>query len=609
MRPKLAHLPTAFAIALFGVVPLLHSRALNDAVLYPQLLGLVACAGILLAWLYVGKADAPAVPHLAWWPLSALVLWNALSATWALNPAEAGFATARWALLLALLLLSQMVLQRWPETLLTLCKVLIVNLGLLALIGIMQHRGIDPLGLSDKFHSPVSLFANRNFYGSGMVIGLPLVGYGLLQLPKAWRIAGIVTVVLMLLGIVISGTRAALVPLLLGVAIMLPVVVWRRYAGKKRILGLVAWLLLLGLLGWTTQYFLGQKDAKLHYAYIWENGKEVTPQSSSLDFRLIGWHHTLRLAQERPLTGWGAGNWKMQIPRLGFQSYDDAGNFGMVVPLHPHNEFLTTLSELGIPGLLLLLGTWGMGAWGALRLAWQRDSSQDSALGTLLVLGWLAFTVDASFSFPLERPLHLLHFALLLALSMRGYRGRTLTATHLRVALGIAAACLLWAGVNMGARLLADKPMRTVRDAKLAHQPAKVLQAAPKASNWATQIDPAAALSVEWYVAMAQAEMGQPKLAVEAMERAALVSPHSLALRAGHAGMLDIAGRSTEAIALQTELLKTFPQFIEGWLNLSIMQLHAGHYDEARATLLQVPPSDFPDRYLQVDAALRQAGY
>jgi O-antigen ligase len=600
-----SYIPLVFAMAFCGLVPLLHTHVLNDPVLYPQLLGMVAVGGLLTVLLLRQGTSPVTVPMQPAWALAALGLLAGLSSTWALNPAEAWFVAARWLLALGFLILSQIVLGQWPQTLLLMCKVLVVSMSGFALIGILQSLGIDPLALSDTFHSPTGLQANRNFFGSAMLLGIPFASYASFQSKGAWKIASIAAIGLMVAGIFVAGTRAAFVPLILGILLFPPILIWRHRQGRSRLAAMLLWLLVAAVGVWSSQFVLPKKNAKINWDLLWTDGQPVTPQSSSLDFRLISWHQTLILAQEKPLLGHGAGNWKMHIQRLGLQSFDDKGNFGMVVPLHPHNEFLAMFAELGVPGLLLLLTAWGIGIWSALRMLRNRNGQHDEILGACLLLGWLALTIDASFSFPLERPLHLMIFCLLLALSAQGLPSKTGSPSQVKVGLSVALTLFILAGLDIGARTLADSQIRLLRAAKEAQRPEKVLKLAPHATNWATQLDPVAALSIDWYVAMAQIESGQQAAAMQAIERSALVSPHHLAQRAGRASLLDLTGRYVEAIAAQTTLLETFPNFSEGKVNLSIMQIHAGRLIEARATLNEVPRADVPALYDKVDAALK----
>ncbi len=609
MRSLGKYIPACYAVAFWGLIPLLHSTSLNDPVLYPQLLGLVVgCMALAAVGLWQWRA-AVELPWQVWIPFAGLIVLTGLSSIWSLNPAEAWLVSARWSAAFAFLFLTQLILKQSPGSLLGICKVIIVSMSLLAGIGLLQMQGIDPLHLSDLHHSPVGMMANRNFYGSALVLGMCFALYGFFKLPSTWRILAAAATLLMMVGVVASGARAALVPLLIGLVVLPPAAIWRRAGGKMKVLGLVGWLTIVAFAGWSAQYVLGRKDAKFNLQYLWEDGRVVTPASSSLDHRLIGWHQTIEMGMERPWRGYGAGNWKMQIHRLGLQSFDDQGNFGMVVPLHPHNEFFASFAELGIPGLLLLLSVIGLGVWGAIRQIINRDGNQDSILGGCLGLAWIAILVDASFSFPWERPLHLMLFCLVIALSVQGLPSRLLAPSRLKWALVAALALLALAGLDLVTRMGPDLAIKKIRDAKMADQPQRVLQLAPQATNWAVQIDPVAALSIDWYVGMAQLKLGRQQEAMDAFDRAARVTPHHLAQRSGRASLLDIMGRYEEAILLQTDLLQVFPNFDEGWLNLSIMHVHAGHLAEGRRILNRVPRAQFQEMYDKVDAVLDAAHY
>jgi O-antigen ligase len=69
---------------------------------------------------------------------------------------------------------------------------------------------------------------------------------------------------------------------------------------------------------------------------------------SSMGKRLTFWQNTLRLIAEKPLLGHGTGSFTVEFKRVIANDAISTGN--------PHNEFLYITSQLGIPGLLLLLG-------------------------------------------------------------------------------------------------------------------------------------------------------------------------------------------------------------------------------------------------------------
>ena len=76
--------------------------------------------------------------------------------------------------------------------------------------------------------------------------------------------------------------------------------------------------------------------------------------------RLGVWKKTIALANQKPLTGWGAGTYQYLFPTLG----------GMkTMPWKTaHNDFLQVLFELGYPGLLVMIALFGWLFFSLLRI-------------------------------------------------------------------------------------------------------------------------------------------------------------------------------------------------------------------------------------------------
>lgn len=83
-------------------------------------------------------------------------------------------------------------------------------------------------------------------------------------------------------------------------------------------------------------------------AYAWQPD-QAQAQTSSIGMRLEFYRNTLAMIGNRPLLGTGTGS---------FQSAYEAhvANTPMVVAAHPHNAFLLVAAELGMVGLIVLLG-------------------------------------------------------------------------------------------------------------------------------------------------------------------------------------------------------------------------------------------------------------
>ncbi len=69
------------------------------------------------------------------------------------------------------------------------------------------------------------------------------------------------------------------------------------------------------------------------------------------DDRLKLWSNTLLLVKEKPILGSGAGNWFVEIKKYGLNEYSGGSSYAQA-----HNVWLETAAELGLIGLLLLIG-------------------------------------------------------------------------------------------------------------------------------------------------------------------------------------------------------------------------------------------------------------
>jgi putative inorganic carbon (hco3(-)) transporter len=129
-----------------------------------------------------------------------------------------------------------------------------------------------------------------------------------------------------------------------------------------------------------------------------------TLSNTSTDLSIQGrvqrnWAGAMRMIEERPLTGWGVG--QFPVRQLYFtQEGNLAPQFsvgGQRVSLaeQAHNFYLQTAAELGIPGLLLMLGVLGSFLVAGL----QRVDKMDSGIRHSLLMGSMAaivaFAVDA----------------------------------------------------------------------------------------------------------------------------------------------------------------------------------------------------------------------
>jgi O-antigen ligase len=314
-------------------------------------------------------------------PFILFYLWNLLSAAWSVSASEA----ILQAQLVFVSLVIYLLVDTWNKTIpdfeSTYIRVLILSL---AISFIWALRQILKLEFFDPYQVR-SLSANNNLYAGFLLISLPFALSGILLLRGAWRLLSALVSFLALFFIVILQSRAVYIGL--AVALLLTAVLllarYIRLSSRKGILAIIislvvpvaAVFIFYSSLDATRKDYFRSKIAVWEYFRSYEtpaasSSKETsavvadekgTPSFNvSADYyqnanlRIIFWKKTLPLIRSHPVTGIGAGNWKLVIA-----SVANPPN-----PTHmkrnyaygePHNEWIRILSELGATGFVLAL--------------------------------------------------------------------------------------------------------------------------------------------------------------------------------------------------------------------------------------------------------------
>ncbi len=239
--------------------------------------------------------------------------------------------------------------------------------------------------------NPASTFVNRNFFAEFVVCTVPFSFWlvaqarGMNQIVlRTFLIAFNITALLM------TGTRSALVALFV-LIILLGVIALRFKTSSRASLWAAPWtrterwLAILTFIG--TVYGLGSVptgnaalmkenwgDTALERTFFrvggFSAGQEFASGSGSV--RLVMWKTTLRMIQDVPLTGVGAGAWEVDIPL-----YQQSGA-QMETDFYAHNEYLQLIGEYGLAGWLFLIGLLVFVA-GVARRTWQDAATGDDA--------------------------------------------------------------------------------------------------------------------------------------------------------------------------------------------------------------------------------------
>ena len=229
--------------------------------------------------------------------------------------------------------------------------------------------------------NPASTFVNRNFFAEYAVITIPFSALLLAQARETARIALLAASAgFVLVAILMTGTRGALIAMYLQLLLIFPLVAWlcrRQFAfaswgHAKRLLAagvLLSTVFGLGLIGTGNQKIIDEGRGVNALERGFKRTSAISMADGSLGIRFIMWKATAGIIEKRPWSGVGAGAWESEIPL-----YQAEGS-QLETDYYVHNEFLQLLAEYGLAGwaFILALVTY------LLRAAWRtlRDRSPE----------------------------------------------------------------------------------------------------------------------------------------------------------------------------------------------------------------------------------------
>ncbi len=250
---------------------------------------------------------------------------------------------------------------------------------------------------------------------------------------------------------------------------------------------------------------------------------------NSTMFRVYTWQGTLRMAQARPLFGWGPGSYPSAYPQFAITGYTRTA----------HQVWLQLATESGFPAALLLLALCGAGALCGAR-ALRGDDWPVAAGGVGAVAAFVAHgCTDAGWSVTSIALLLMVTLALLDSLHNKHHSPLT---THHSLNYPWLAAASFFA-------ILVGAHQRAVRGEDLSEQSRRLLaQGAPEMAlekaREATEADP---LSARLWRNLGRVEQALGKKALDSFNMARLRQPTKASHEAAQAAELEKYGRRDDA--------------------------------------------------------------
>jgi len=358
----------------------------------------------------------------------AFAAWSIVSMFSAINYREGYYEASRHLLNLILLFFVMTAVSKEESQIIKLCKVLVIVSLFQSFVGILQFYDIAFTELPGANAKPFGLMSNRNLFGSAQAFMLPFVIYTFYKAGKFWKFISAAAVILIAVSLLLSQTRSAwlaaaamlIVPLVL-------VLIFSPVNRKKWFIGsLAAMLCIAGIvsivLATDNEGTLKQSVKERSQSFANPTAK-TTESVENAQERFKIWNKTISLIKDKPVTGAGPGNWKINIPAYGTDGLVWA--YGKFAPDRPHNVYLLVASETGIPGAILYFGMWVVIALIAFKVIYKPQSEDQRVLNILMLAGLAAFACDCMFSFPTERIEHTLYIMLMAGIILGSYKNKT----------------------------------------------------------------------------------------------------------------------------------------------------------------------------------------
>jgi len=411
---------TNWLMLLVLLLPLLYSTKTPDPVVTPRHIFLSGFLLLFLLYFFamrktVVRYSFPLLLKIVFGAGIGFAVWNVVAAASSINPQESFFEIAKQLLFLVALFLFTLIIQREESQLLRLCKAMVWLAIIQGIAGILQYYDIAFTEVPGANAKPYGLMANRNLFGSAQAFVLPFTLYVLYKGSSIWKFTSGAAISIIITSLLLSQTRSAwLASAVIVIVSLLLVLIFSPVNRKKWIIATVAVSALVALV---TLLLLAGNDEELQQS-IGERTKSIMMRSNdstevtgNVDERVKIWKKTIKLIEDKPITGVGPANWKLSIPTYGTEGLAWAS--GHYAPDRPHNIYLAVAAETGIPGALVYFGMWVLIAIAGFKVILKPRSEDQKIMMVLMLAGLAAIACDGMFSFPTERIEHSLYMLLM----------------------------------------------------------------------------------------------------------------------------------------------------------------------------------------------------
>jgi len=590
-----------FIIGLFVAGLAAFSYQLYDRYTLLKLFGLTLALGAVLVRFPERKLKVNRIAGI----LLVLALFELISTFWSYsetNSIKHSFLTIMSALVF--ILFSQEGLKKNANTLITINALVLTVFIAVAIFNIFT-QGWEPYGIH-------SLSANKNLFSGYLLLSLPVSFISLKRSENgAFRILMKCILIFALFLILILQSRSVylstiLFGLLAGFFVLLeiynqhnkPLINYVKKYSSIPIFVLLGYLIYISVINPDVREDFIDKINVTNYFSDIDQDKitEVTENNyQSIEIRKILWRSSAKLVADKPILGFGKGNWSIAVGKYATPHLPDRINENRSYS-HLHNDFLQQLVETGIIGLLLFLIPILALFYTGYKSAFAGGPKFEVII---ITIGLTAFMLFSFFDFPFQNAEHrfLFYFQLLLLYQFlaeeKQLESKNLLSIRKNFLLGLLILACLISAIQIRSDYHSLKSIRY--EAKGDYR--KVLSHISKADNLTYNITPTN-FPLDYIAGRTYINMGDYQKAFPLVESALDINPFEVRILNDYGMLLSYRGKRDSALSAFESASSLAPYFDDPKFNMCAIYFSEGRYDMALKMLATVSESKKKDDYL-----------
>lgn len=565
-------------ILLFALLPVFRVSTLVDQTLVPRQALASVAVGVLLIAALLSKPAKKVSLGLVVATFAGFLVMNFISVAGAINPVESWATISRYLLSFGYLIGLIYLLQHKKVVVNQIILGGVLFGGLASLITLYELFGA--LGSGEFFtniYAVTGNFSHKNLLSSALMLALPFTIMGAVNLGKTWKKVSLVLVFLIIIEVFVLRTRGVWLSLFVaGFATTLLFLIIRKKEEVK-----TRFPLKLVALG-------GGIAVVLMIVLISVSGvKESLFDPTNLGRRFKFWDNSAQMISDHPVTGVGAGNWKINFPKYGLQGLDYNVVQGITHVQRPHNDFIWVLAEAGPLALAFFLGIFILAFWYVSGNFKRKESSQDLAIDLAIVFGLLSYLTFAMTDFALERTSHALLLMTLIGLIFRKPMQRESLSLSAKPVLLLALGGVVFSLIVSGYRWQGEKHSYRVLQANASRNARMMVPAAEQAINPYYNMDNYAN-PVYYYSSLGKLVLNQPQRALVDAKKAYAIAPYNIITLTQIGNVYKNLKQYDEALKYYDAALEISPQYEVGKLVRSEVRINQKRYVEALQDLVRI---------------------